>query len=267
MSVHYKGRRRLRRPLALPDPPQALEIVPSQARRQLRRSGQGSPSRPARSRAWTAAARRSTSTSSNVGADPRRGARAEDRRRSTPGCTTGRSRRARRLPAARANAGGDRPLAGRSARAGAPVETTRKALTLLGGILQRALETGRIRGEPAAARPQGGAGAEATRCGRWRRPRSRRFGGARRRPRRSRMLVSLLGLCWSAPAGAARCDVGRTSLSARSSSTPRRPGAIAPPRTVRLLAPLAQDLREWRLRLGRPGARPVDPARTTAASD
>ena len=44
--------------------------------------------------------------------------------------------------------------------AGAPVESTRKALTLLGGILQRALEAGRIPTQPAAARPQGGAGGD-----------------------------------------------------------------------------------------------------------
>ena len=135
--------------------------------------------------------------------------------------------------------------------AGAPVESTRKALTLLGGILQRALEAGRIPSNPQrlvrkAAAPARTEEVATARAGHGRgdllRPApARRDGGA----------------SYSPTPGCARRSCGRcagpTSASARSPCTrPRRAASAPQPRSVRLLAPLAHDLREWRLPSGRP---------------
>ena len=54
---------------------------------------------------------------------------------------------------------------------------------------------------------------------------------------------------------------GGTSASARSPCMRRRRDATAEPRSVRLLAPLAQGLREWRLLSGRPADAEPDDAR------
>ncbi len=134
--------------------------------------------------------------------------------------------------------------------AGAPVESTRKALTLLGGILQRALEAGRIPTNPQRlvrkaapaptdeVRPIAPVTVEAI-C-------------SVLRPRDA-MVVHLLAyaglrpqelraLCWA--------HVGERTLTVHAPKTRRH---RTEPRSVRLLAPLAQDLREWRLASGRPG--------------
>ena len=142
--------------------------------------------------------------------------------------------------------------------AGAPVDSTRKALTLLGGILQRALEAGRIVSNPQRlvrkapppprdeVRPLAPATVEAI-CGVLR-PRDRQFvqllAYAGLRPQEARALR------WG--------HVGERTLTVHAPKTRRH---RSQPRSVRLLAPLAQDLREWRLLCGRPGNdQPVIPA-------
>lgn len=133
--------------------------------------------------------------------------------------------------------------------AGAPVESTRKALTLLGNILQRALEAGRVPANPqrlvrkaaAAAtdevRPLPPATVEAIR--------------AVLSPRHA-LLVSLLAYSGIRPQearGLLWAHVQERTLLVHAPKTRRHRNQ---PRTVRLLAPLAQDLREWRLASGRP---------------
>jgi integrase len=133
--------------------------------------------------------------------------------------------------------------------AGAPVETTRKSLTLLGGILQRALESGRIASNPqrlvrkaappprAEVRPLAPATVERI-CAQLS-TRDRQFvhllAYAGLRPQEAR------ALCWG--------HVGERTLTVHAPKTRRH---STQPRSVRLLALLAQDLREWRLLSGRP---------------
>jgi len=142
--------------------------------------------------------------------------------------------------------------------AGAPVESTRKALTLLGAILQRAVEGGRIGSNPqrlvrraspqptAEVRPLAPATIEAIRAV---------------LPPRDATFVSLLGYAGLRPQEARALTwghVGERTLTVYSPKTRRH---RSEPRSVRLLAPLAQDLREWRLMSGRPGdTEPVIPA-------
>jgi integrase len=138
--------------------------------------------------------------------------------------------------------------------AGAPVESTRKALTLLGGILQRATEAGRIPTNPQRlVRKAAPPASEEVRplapivveriCG-FLRPRDRVFvrflAYAGLRPQEARTLR------WG--------HVGERTLTVHAPKTRRH---STQPRSVRLLAPLAQDLREWRMAAGRPG--PDDP--------
>jgi integrase len=141
---------------------------------------------------------------------------------------------------------------------GAPVETTRKALTLLGGILQRAVDAGRITSNPQRlvrkaapaprdeVRPLAPAAVEAVR--------------AHLRPRDA-IFVSLLAYAGLRPQEARTLrwgHVGERTLIVHAPKTRRH---RTEPRSVRLLAPLAQDLREWRLLSGRPGNdQPVVPA-------
>ena len=81
---------------------------------------------------------------------------------------------------------------------------------------------------------------------------------------RDAMFVSLLAYAGLRPQEArALCwgHVGERTLTVHAPKTRRH---RSEPRSVRLLAPLAQDLREWRLLSGRPGARrPGDHPRTT----
>jgi integrase len=161
-------------------------------------------------------------------------------------------------------------------RAGAPVESTRKAVTVLGGILQRALEAGRIQSNPQRlvrkhpaqpgieVRPFAPVTVEAIRAallaGAGRDKASTRRDVAALAPRDA-VLVSLLGYAglrpqevWALP----WARVGERTLIIHSPKTRRY---RSEPRSVRLLTPLAQDLREWRIRSGRPGDdRPVIPA-------
>ena len=139
--------------------------------------------------------------------------------------------------------------------AGAPVESTRKALTLLGGILQRAMEAGRIPANPARlvrkasatareeVRPLAPATVEAVRI--------------LLAPRHA-IFVSLLAYAGLRPQEALTLRWGHvleSTLIVHASKTRRH---RQQPRTVRQLAPVAQDLREWRLASGRPDPdRPV----------
>jgi integrase len=147
--------------------------------------------------------------------------------------------------------------------AGAPIEPTRKALMLLGGILQRALEAGRIMSNPQRlvrkaappptdeVRPFAPVAVEAVRT--------------HLRPRDA-MFVSLLAYAGLRPQEARALrwgHVGERTLTVQAPKTRRH---RSEPRSVRLLAPLAQDLREWRLLSGRPGDdQPVTPAMDTHA--
>ena len=161
-------------------------------------------------------------------------------------------------------------------RAGAPVESTRKALTLLGGILQRAVETGRIPANPqrlvrkAAPEPSeeirplvpatverireallAGAGRDD--------PSTRRDVAVLRG--RDAMLVSLLAYAGLRPQEARSLRWGHVHECTLVVHAPKTRRHSSQSRTVRLLAPLAQDLHEWRLASGRPGDRePVVPA-------
>jgi integrase len=142
---------------------------------------------------------------------------------------------------------------------GAGPSAVRKALTLLGGILQRAAESGRIASNPARlvrkaplparaeVRPLAPSTVEKMR--------------AASSPRDAALFAVLayaglrpgeaLALRWS--------DVrDRTLLVERSLSLGAEKGTkTGAHRTVRLLAPLAADLREWRMRAGRPEPRAV----------
>jgi len=138
--------------------------------------------------------------------------------------------------------------------AGAGPISVRKALTLLGGILQRAVESGRVSTNVARLvrktklprraeiRPLAPATIEAMRNA---------------SSARNAALLSLLAYSGLRPGEALAlrwADVReRTILVERSMSLGvERNTKTGQHRTVRLLAPLAADLREWRMRSGRP---------------
>jgi integrase len=142
--------------------------------------------------------------------------------------------------------------------AGVGPVSIRKALTLLHGILQRAVEWGRIPVKPAAAirKPK----AKRTRTVQPLPPvvveRIRRYLQERRRMRDT-TLVSVLAYAGLRPGEALALSWAHirehTILVEHAASL----GEIAPTktgqtRTVRLLQPLAKDLAEWRLASGRP---------------
>ncbi len=142
--------------------------------------------------------------------------------------------------------------------AGAPVEVTRKAITLLGGILQRATEAGRISSNPQRlVRKAAPAAAEEVR------PLApitveRICGALRPRDAQVVRLLAYSGLRPQELRGLRWAHVGDRTLVVHAPKTRRH---RAQPRSVRLLAPLAQDLREWRLLSGRPAdSMPVIPA-------
>ncbi len=133
--------------------------------------------------------------------------------------------------------------------AGAPVESTRKSLTLLGGVLQRALEAGRIPSNPQRlVRKAPPAPTEEVRP---LAPVTIERVCAVLRPRDA-MFVSLLAYAGLRPQEARALrwgHVGERTLTVHAPKTRRH---SSQPRSVRLLVPLAQDLREWRLLSGRP---------------
>ena len=148
--------------------------------------------------------------------------------------------------------------------AGAGPASVRQSLTLLGSILQRAVESSRISRNPARLvrktkmprraeiRPLAPATIEVMR--------------AASTPRDS-MLISLLAYAGLRPGealGLQWSDVRdrRTILVQRSISIGEVKAAKTGERTVRMLSPLASDLREWDLRSGRPADKAlVIPAR------
>jgi len=141
--------------------------------------------------------------------------------------------------------------------AGAGREVVRKALTLLGGIMQRAVESGHIasnsarlvrkvkvpkRAEP---RPLAPAAIERMRAG---------------SDQRDATLLSVLAYAGLRPGEALGLRWGdvreHTLLIERSVSLgTEKATKTGAHRTVRLLEPLAADLREWRMRSGRPSDR------------
>jgi integrase len=142
--------------------------------------------------------------------------------------------------------------------AGAPAESIRKALTLLGGILQRALEAGRIPTNP--QRLVRKAAAPATQEVRPFAPASVEAIRAHLRDRDA-MFVALLAYAGLRPQEARAllwAHVGERTLIVHAPKTRRHRHE---PRSVKLIAPLAQDLREWRMLSGRPApSMPVIPA-------
>jgi integrase len=158
----------------------------------------------------------------------------------------------------------------------APVDQIRKAHTMLGSILQRALESGRIQSNPQRlvrkpappatqeVRPLAPATVEAVRAalrgGAGRdNPSTRR--DVRKLAQRDAVMVSLLAYAGLRPQEMRALQWGHVqdrTLVVHAAKTRRH---RSQPRTVRLLAPLAQDLREWRMASGRPGDdAPVIPA-------
>jgi integrase len=146
--------------------------------------------------------------------------------------------------------------------AGTGPVSLRKALTLLHGVLQRGVEWGRIPFNPAAAvrkpkavrkrsvRPLAPATVEQIRCHLLERDRFR-----------DATLVSVLAYAGLRPGEALALPWGcvrERTLLVESAVSLGQIGATktGQTRTVRLLAPLAQDVAEWRLRCGRP----ADPA-------
>jgi integrase len=147
---------------------------------------------------------------------------------------------------------------------GAGPSAVRKALTLLGGILQRAAESGRIASNPARlvrkaplprraeVRPLAPITVEAMRAA---------------SSERDAAVLSVLAYAGLRPGEALGLRWGdvreRTLLIERSLSLgEEKDTKTTAHRAVRLLAPLAADLREWRMRSGRPTDRaPIFPGR------
>ncbi len=148
---------------------------------------------------------------------------------------------------------------------GVPVETTRKALTLLRGMLERAAEWGRIQHNPARFVRKPGAGTDAASRGPL--PYAGRAAPGRTCSRRAlsgmrTLRVGSLAYAGLRPGEALALtwgDLGKqtirvdkaVSLGAVKSTKNRQS------RTVHLLPPLANDLAEWRLASGRPGDGPA----------
>jgi integrase len=141
--------------------------------------------------------------------------------------------------------------------AGAGPVAIRKALTLLGGILQRAVEGGHIVTNPARA---------VRKAALPRRPEVRPLAPQTIELMRSissprdATLISILGFAGLRPGEALALqwrDIrAQTVLVERSLSLgEEKDTKTSEHRTVRLLSPLAIDLREWRLRSGRPDDR------------
>ena len=142
---------------------------------------------------------------------------------------------------------------------GVPVETTRKALTLLRGMLERAAEWGRIQHNPARfvrkPAPERKRLPEPLAPAQVEKLRARMLANG---SIRDATLVSVLAYAGLRPGEALALtwgDVGKqtirvdkaVSLGAIKSTKNRQS------RTVQLLAPLGADLAEWRLASGRPG--------------
>jgi integrase len=131
------------------------------------------------------------------------------------------------------------------ARAGASADTQRRAMTLLQGILKRAVVRGLVPVNPVAQVPKPKQQASEPRP---LPPATVELIRLQLRPRDA-MIVSLLAYAGLRPVedrGARWGDVRDRTLRVAASKTGRV-------RHIDLLAPLAQDLAEWRLASGRPG--------------
>lgn len=147
--------------------------------------------------------------------------------------------------------------------AGTGPHTARKALTFLGGVLQRAAEAGRIPANPQRlvrraplppspeVRPLAPAAVERIRKA-MRRPRdpSERDWNGLDLGHRDAVLVSVLAYAGLRPQEAIALRWGHVLEKTIVVNAPKTRSR----RSVRLLAPLAADLREWRLACGRPDA-------------
>jgi integrase len=150
---------------------------------------------------------------------------------------------------------------------GAPVESIRKAHTMLGSILQRAVEAGRIGTNPQRlvrkaappatheVRPFAPITVEAIRTalrnGAGRDDRSTRR-DVRSLADRDAVMVSLLAYAGLRPQEMRALQWAHVLDRTMVIHAPKTQRYRTQPRSVRLLAPLAQDLREWRLLSGRP---------------
>jgi integrase len=150
---------------------------------------------------------------------------------------------------------------------GAPVESIRKAHTMLGSILQRAVEAGRIGTNPQRlvrkaappatqeVRPLAPTTVEAIRTalrnGAGRDNRSTRR-DVRALADRDAVMVSLLAYAGLRPQEMRALRWAHVLDRTLVIHAPKTQRYRTQPRSVRLLAPLAQDLREWRLLSGRP---------------
>ena len=150
---------------------------------------------------------------------------------------------------------------------GAPVDQIRKAHTMLGSILQRALEAGRIASNPqrlvrkaapaptTEVRPLAPATVEAIRAalrgGAGRDARSTRR-DVRALAERDAVMVSLLAYAGIRPQEMRALRWSHVLDRTLVIHAPKTQRYRIAPRSVRLLAALAQDLREWRMASGRP---------------
>jgi integrase len=141
---------------------------------------------------------------------------------------------------------------------GCPADRTGRALGLLGNIMQRAVEDGLVGTNQArlVRRPQVGEKSEVRPLA----PETVERIRALLTPRDA-MLVSLLAYAGPRPQEVVRLRWGHVRERTLVVHAPKTRRYRPKPRTVKLLAPLAQDLREWRLVCGRPGDdEPVIPA-------
>jgi integrase len=134
-------------------------------------------------------------------------------------------------------------------RDGCPADQAGRALGLLGNVLQRALESGLIATNPArlVRKPPRDAKPEVRPLA----PDTVETIRGLLKPR-DRMLVSLLAYAGLRPQEAVRLRWGHVRERTLVVQAPKTRRRKPKPRTVKQLAPLAQDLREWRLACGRP---------------
>jgi integrase len=142
-------------------------------------------------------------------------------------------------------------------RDGCPADQAGRALGLLGNVLERARESGLIATNPArlVRKPPRDEKPEV-------RPLAPETVEAIRRllTPRDRMLVALLAYGGLRPQEAVRLRWGHVRERTLVVHAPKTRRRKPKPRTVKQLAPLAQDLREWRLACGRPASdEPVIP--------
>ncbi len=134
---------------------------------------------------------------------------------------------------------------------GAP--TVRKALAILQGMLSRAVEWGQLKHNPVAGvRKPPTRRSREVRClapARVESLRGHLLGNGRRRDATMVSVLAYAGPRPGEPLALRWEDIGERTILMHATKTSRRI------RSVRLLAPLRQDLQEWRIACGRPGPR------------